>query len=98
MPQGRRNITTGHQWDRSVGADGDPSTDRRGASQTHAARIAPGPSRRASDEPQPLRERLKPILDELQDTLDGFEGTPSPEDHRWLRGQLRRLVDRLGLP
>jgi hypothetical protein len=56
------------------------------------------PSRRASYEPQPLRERLKPILDELQDQLDSFEGEPTPEDQRWLRGQLRKLANRLDLP
>jgi len=98
MQQGRRSLTTGHQWDRAVGADGDTSMDRRGASQTHTAWIAPGPSRRASYEPQPLRELLKPILDELQDKLESFEGEPTPADHRWLRGQLRKLVDRLDLP
>jgi hypothetical protein len=62
------------------------------------ARIAPGSSPRASYEPQPLRELLKPILDELTDKLERFEGEPTPADHRWLRGQLRRLVDRLDLP
>jgi hypothetical protein len=41
---------------------------------------------------------LKPILDELHDTLERFEGEPTPEDHRWLRGQLRRLAVRLDLP
>ena len=92
MQPRRPRITTGHPWGRTVRADGDTATDR------HAERIAPGPSRRASYEPQPLRELLKPILDELRDKLEGFEGTPSPEDHRWLRGQLRRLVDRLDLP
>jgi hypothetical protein len=63
-----------------------------------AERIALHPSRRASYEPQPLRERLKPILDELQDTLERYEGEPSPEDRRWLRGQLRKLVVCLDLP
>jgi hypothetical protein len=91
-------LTTSHLWDRTGGADGDTAMDRRGASQSPAAWIAPGSARRASYEPQPLRELLKPILDELQDKLEGFEGTPSPEDHRWLRGQLRRLVDRLDMP
>ena len=91
-------LTTGHPWSRTGGADGDTATDRRGESQPPAAWIAPGPARRASYEPQPLRERLKPIVDELQDKLEGFEGTPSPEDYRWLRGQLRRLVDRLNMP
>jgi hypothetical protein len=98
MPQGRRSLATGQRWDRAVGADGDTSTDRRGKSQTHAVWIASGSSRRASYEPQPLRELLKPILDELQDTLERFEGEPTPADRRWLRGQLRRLVDRLDLP
>jgi hypothetical protein len=98
MPPRHPRITTRHRWDRTVAADGDTATDRRRESQTHVAWIAPGPSRRASYEPQPLRERLKPILDELQDTLEGFEGEPTPEDHRWLLGQLRRLVDRLNLP
>jgi hypothetical protein len=72
--------------------------DRRGASQSPAAWIAPGPARRASYEPQPLREHLKPIVDELKDTLESFEGEPTPEDHRWLRGQLRKLVDSLDMP
>jgi hypothetical protein len=98
MPQRRWSITTGHRWDRTVEADSEPSTDRRGASQTYAERISPGPSRRVSYEPQPLRERLKPILDELRDTLENFEGKPTPEDHRWLRGQLRKMVDRLDMP
>jgi hypothetical protein len=92
MPQHRSRMTTGHPWSRTRAVDSDTATDRR------AVRIAPGPARRASYEPQPLRELLKPILDELRDKLEGFEGTPSPEDHRWLRGQLRRLVDRLDLP
>jgi hypothetical protein len=92
MPLRRRSLTTGHRWDRTGEASGDPSPDRR------AERMAPGPSQRASYEPQPLRERLKPILDELHDTLERFEGEPTPEDHRWLRGQLRRLAARLDLP
>jgi hypothetical protein len=92
MRQRSPGITTDHQWGRTGEAYGDPATDRR------AERIAPSPSRRASYEPQPLRELLKPILDELQDTLERYEGEPTPEDHRWLRGQLRRLVVRLDLP
>jgi len=56
------------------------------------------PPRRASYEPQPLRELLKPVLDELKDKLENFEGEPTLEDYRWLRGQLRRLVVRLDLP
>ena len=85
-------ITTGNPWGRTVGADGDTSTDRC------AERISAGLSRRASYEPQPLRELLKPILDEFNDKLERFEGEPTPADHRWLRGQLRRLVDRLDRP
>jgi hypothetical protein len=88
----RPRFTTGHPWGRTVEADGDTSTDRR------AERIAPGPSPRASYEPQPLRELLKPILDELQDKLESYEGEPTPEDRRWLRGQLRKLVVRLDMP
>jgi hypothetical protein len=88
----RPSITTGYPWDRTVGADGDTATDRR------AERIAPGPARRASYEPHPLRELLKPILDELKDKLESFEGEPTPADHRWLRGQLRKLVDHLDMP
>jgi hypothetical protein len=87
MPQGRWSLTTGHRWDHAVGAD----------RATSAERIAGGPARRASYEPQLLRELLKPILDELHDTLERFEGDPIPADHRWLRGQRRRLVDRLDL-
>jgi hypothetical protein len=98
MRQRSPRITTGHQWGRTVGADGDTSMDRRGESQPPAAWISPGPDRRASYEPQPLRELLKPILDELQDKLESYEGEPTPEDHRWLRGQLRKLVVRLDLP
>jgi hypothetical protein len=41
---------------------------------------------------------LKPILDELNDKLESFEGEPTPADHRWLRGQLRKPVDRLDMP
>jgi hypothetical protein len=92
MRQRRPSITTGHQWGRTVGADGDTSTDRC------AERISAGLSRRASYEPQPLRELLKPILDELKDKLESFEGESTPADHRWLRGQLRKLVDCLDVP
>jgi hypothetical protein len=92
MRQRYPGITTDHQWGRTGEAYSDPATDRG------AERIAPRPSRRASYEPQPLRELLKPILDELQDTLERYEGEPTPADHRWLRGQLRRLVVRLDLP
>jgi hypothetical protein len=88
----RPSLTTDHPWGRTVGAEGDTATDRR------VERSAPGPARRASYEPQPLRELLKPILDELNDTLERFEGEPTPADHRWLRGQLRKLVNRLDLP
>jgi hypothetical protein len=95
MQPHRPRMTTGHLWGRTGDADGDISMDRCREPQTHEAWIALGPSRRALYEPQPLRELLKPILDELQDKLEGFEGEPTPEDHRWLRGQLRRLVDRL---
>jgi hypothetical protein len=98
MPPRRPRMTTGHPWGRTGDADGDTSTDRRGASQTHAAWIAPGASRRSFDAPHPWRELLKPILDELNDKLESFEGEPTPEDHRWLWGQLRKLVDRLDLP
>jgi hypothetical protein len=87
--QASRPVTRGGV---TVGADGDTPTDRR------AERIAPGPAWRASDEPQPLRELLKSILDELNDKLESFEGEPTPADHRWLRGQLRKLVDRLDMP
>jgi hypothetical protein len=86
MPQRRQSISTGHPWGRTGAADGDTSADRR------TERISVGPSRRTSYEPQPLRALLKPILDELQDKLERFEGEPTPEDHRWLRGQLRRYV------
>jgi hypothetical protein len=86
MRQRRSRITTGHPWGRTGGADGDISTDRRGESQPPAVWISPGPARRASYDPQPLRELLKPIVDELNDTLERFEGEPTPEDHRWLRG------------
>lgn len=92
MGQRRSSITTGHRWGRTVGADGDTSTDR------HAEQISLGASRRVSYEPQRLRELQKPSLDELRDTLESFEGESTPADHRWLRGQLRTLVDRLDLP
>jgi hypothetical protein len=92
MPQGRRSLTMGHRWDRTVDVDNDAAPDRR------AGGISPGSSRRASDEPQALRELLKPILDELKDKLESFEGEPTPEDHRWLRGQLRKLIDYLDMP
>jgi hypothetical protein len=92
MQQRRPSMTTGHSWGRIIGADDGTSTDRR------AERLALGPSRRASYEPQPLRELLKPILDELKEKLERFEGEPTPADQRWLRGQLRRLADRLELP
>jgi hypothetical protein len=96
MRQCRPDITIGHEWDPTREAYGDPSPDTRGESQTHAERLPLiSSSRRASYEPQPLRELLKPILDELQDKLERFEGEPTPADHRWLRGQLRKLVDRL---
>ena len=97
MPQRRRSITTGHWWGQTVGADGDTSADRRGAFQTYAERLPLGPSRHASYAPRPWRELLKPILDEPKDKLESFEGEPTPEDHRWLRGQLRKLVDRLDM-
>jgi hypothetical protein len=61
-------------------------------------RLRPGLSPRASYEPQPLRELLKPILDELKEKLERFEGEATPADHRWLRGQLRKLVDCLDMP
>jgi hypothetical protein len=95
MRQGRHSHTADHPWDWTVNADGDIATGRRSACQPPAERISFGLSRRASYEPQALRELLKPILDELQDTLERFEGQPTPADHRWLRGQLRRLADRL---
>ncbi len=98
MRQRDPRLTTGYRWDQAVGADGDTFADRRSACQTPAERSAGGPSRRASYEPQLLRELLKPIVDELTDTLERFEGEPTPEDHQWLRGQLRRLVVRLDLP
>jgi hypothetical protein len=92
MQQGRRGSATAHPWGRTVGADGDLATDRR------TARSAPGLARRASDAPQPPRERRKPRVDELRDQLENFEGQPTPADSRWLRGQLRRLADRLDRP
>jgi hypothetical protein len=90
MRHGRRSSMAAHPWDHTVGAGGDSSLDRC------EERLAPGPTRRASCEPQPLRELLKPMVEELQDTLERFEGQPTPADYRWLRGQLRRLAPRLG--
>ena len=72
----RLSLTPGHPWDRTVGAGGDTAPDRR------AERFRPGPSQRASYEPHPWRECLKPSVDDLQDTLEDFEGEPTPEDHR----------------
>jgi hypothetical protein len=37
-------------------------------------------------------------LDELKDTMERFEGEPTPADYRWLRGQLRQLMACLDLP
>ena len=90
-----RSITTGPRGNCTADAYGETSTDRRGESRSRAGWIAPGAARSASYAPRPWRELLKPILDELQDKLEGFEGEPSPEDHRWLRGQLRKLINRL---
>jgi hypothetical protein len=95
MRHRNRSITIGHRWNGTGDAYGETATDLRGESQPREGWIAPGASRSAWHAPRPLRELLKPILDELQDKLEGFEGEPSPEDHRWLRGQLRKLVDRL---
>jgi hypothetical protein len=97
MRHRNRSITIGHRWNGTGDAYGETATDRRGESQPWAEWIAPGASRSASYAPRPLRELLKPILDELEDKLESFEGEPTPEDHRWLRGQLRKLVDRLEL-
>jgi hypothetical protein len=69
MRQHHPRITTDHPWGRTVEAVGDTSTGRR------AERIAPGPSPRALYEPQPLRELLKPILDELHDKLERYGGS-----------------------
>jgi hypothetical protein len=92
------------QRSRSIGR-GRRHTDAEGTSRTYGAtdtdmrsetyQSAPGSSRRPSYAPYPWRELLKPILDELKDKLESFEGEPTPEDHRWLRGQLRKLADRL---
>jgi hypothetical protein len=97
MQQRRLSITTGHRWGRTGEANGDTATGGYSASQPHAERISLGPSRRASYVPRPWRELLKPILDDLKDKLESFEGEPTPEDRRWLRGQLRKLVDRLDM-
>ena len=75
------------------GVDAEDSPDTRARGEISDS--SPGSSRRPSYAPHPLRELLKPILDELKDKLESFEGEPTPEDHRWLRGQLRKLADRL---
>ena len=90
-----QSTTTGHRWRRTGDAYGETDTDLRGESHLQAGWMAPGASRSPSYALRPWRELLKPILDELKDKLESFEGEPSPEDHRWLRGQLRQLVDRL---
>jgi hypothetical protein len=87
----------GHRWNRTGGAYGETDTDLRGESQPRVEWIAPGASQSASYAPRPWRELLKPILDELKDKLESFEGGPTPEDHRWLGGQLRKLVDGLDI-
>jgi hypothetical protein len=97
MRHRNRSITSGHRWNGTGDAYGGIDTDLRGESQPRVEWIAPGASRSASYAPRPLRELLKPILDELQDKLESFEGEPTPEDHRWLRGQLRKLLDRLDI-
>ena len=95
MRHRNQNITAGHGWNGIADAYGETGTDLRDESRTHAGWMAPGACRGASYAPHPLRDLLKPILDELKDKLESFEGEPSPEDHQWLRGQLRKLVDRL---
>jgi hypothetical protein len=97
MRHGNRSITIGHRWNRTGDTYRETDTDLRGVSRPRAEWIAPGASRSASYAPRPLRELLKPLLDELKDKLESFEGEPTPEDHRWLRGQLRKLVDRLDI-
>jgi hypothetical protein len=97
MRHRNRSITIGHRWNGTGDAYGETAIDLRGESQPRAEWIAPGASRSASYAPRPWRELLKPILDELKDKLESFEGKPSPEDHRWLRGQLRKLADRLDI-
>jgi hypothetical protein len=97
MRYSNQSTTTGHRWSRTGDAYGETDTDLRGESHLQADWIAPGASRSPSYALRPWRELLKPILDELKDKLESFEGEPSPEDHRWLRGQLRKLVDRLEL-
>ena len=97
MRHRNRSITSGHRWNRTADACAETDTDLRGEFQPRVEWIVPGASRSASYAPRPLRELLKPILDELQDKLESFEGEPTPEDHRWLRGQLSKLVDRLDM-
>lgn len=92
-----QSTTTGHRWCRTGDAYGETDTDLRGESPPQAGWMAPGASRSPSYALRPWRELLKPILDELKDKLESCEGEPSPEDHRWLRGQLRQLVDRLDM-
>ena len=43
--------------------------------------------------PHPVREDLKPILDELKDQIERIKGEWTLDDRRWLRHQLRRLAN-----
>lgn len=45
---------------------------------------------------KPVREELKPILDELRTKIEDLGGEATPGDWQWLRGQLRKLAERLG--
>jgi hypothetical protein len=104
MEQRSQSITTGRGWTRSTG-HGTRHTDAECVSHAWSETRTAGESYGISPgwsgtnhryvHHKPFREEVKPILDELRDKIADIGGEATPDDWQWLRGQLRKLADRL---
>jgi hypothetical protein len=101
MPPRSQRLTTGRGWTNTHGqgmshpeAEGAfylGSDTRTAGERDGIAAGWPGTSPRYLHH-KPVREALKPILDELRTKIEDLGEEATRDDWQWLRGQLRKLA------